>query len=134
MAGACGNTNVWQVPVGTLIKDSENNVLYDLNKVGDIYLAAKGGAGGHGNEFYLSNDVRAPTTYEEGGRGEERLLRLELSVIAHVGLVSRQIAVCSTFVLCDSCAGSKAFTNCYSQQCQARIPVVCCCALCCCVM
>ena len=41
MAGACGNTNVWQVPVGTLIKDSENNVLYDLNKMDDIYLAAK---------------------------------------------------------------------------------------------
>ena len=76
------------MPLGTLIKDENGQLLYDLKTDGDIYIAAKGGSGGHGNEFYLSNTVRAPTTYEEGGLGEERKLQLELSVIAHVGLVS----------------------------------------------
>ena len=50
-------------------------------------MAARGGAGGHGNHYFLSNEERAPTVYEEGARGQEQLLFAEMRVIAHVGLV-----------------------------------------------
>ncbi len=43
--------------------------------------------GGKGNAFFLSNENRAPTTYEKGGIGEEKTIFVELRVIAHVGLV-----------------------------------------------
>ena len=42
-----------------------------MNKQDAVFLAARGGAGGHGNEFYLSNEVRAPMTAEAGALGEE---------------------------------------------------------------
>ena len=52
-----------------------------------MYIAARGGAGGRGNRFYLSNENRAPTVYEEGAKGEERTLLVELRIMAHAGLV-----------------------------------------------
>ena len=70
-----------------MVKDEEGKFLYDLSKTSDIYVAARGGAGGRGNEAFLSNENRTPKTYELGGKGEEKLLLLELSVLAHFGLV-----------------------------------------------
>lgn len=46
-------------------------VIKDLNKKGDIFIAARGGAGGHGNQFYKTNEVRVPLKAELGGIGEE---------------------------------------------------------------
>jgi GTP-binding protein len=63
-------------------------VLGDLRQHGDMFVAARGGAGGHGNRFYLSNENRAPMVYEEGARGQERMLQVELRIMAHAGLVS----------------------------------------------
>jgi len=76
-----------QVPVGTFFRDVTGNVVADLQKPGDSFIAARGGAGGKGNYFFLSNENRAPTTYEEGGSGEDRVLYAELRVIADVGMV-----------------------------------------------
>ena len=55
-----------------------------------MFIGARGGAGGKGNYFYLSNSNRAPMEFEEGGRGEERLLHLELRIMAFAGLVSHE--------------------------------------------
>jgi GTP-binding protein len=66
------------VPINTLIKkpsDDEllpsNEVIWELSREGEVFIAARGGAGGHGNAFYLSNMVRKPMKAEEGGSGEK---------------------------------------------------------------
>ncbi|XP_037667962.1 mitochondrial ribosome-associated GTPase 2 [Choloepus didactylus] len=75
-----------QVPLGTLVKEG-NEVVADLSRPGDEYVAALGGMGGKGNRFFLANDNRAPTTCTPGQPGQERLLLLELKTVAHAGLV-----------------------------------------------
>ena len=77
-----------QVPVGTFFRDMDGNVIADLQHAGDSFLAARGGCGGRGNYFFLSNDNRAPTSYEEGGRGEDKVVYAELRVIADIGMVN----------------------------------------------
>jgi len=62
-------------------------VIADLQQAGESFLAARGGAGGRGNYFFLSNENRAPTTYEEGAQGEDRIIYAELRCIADVGMV-----------------------------------------------
>nr|XP_008251740.2 mitochondrial ribosome-associated GTPase 2 isoform X2 [Oryctolagus cuniculus]XP_008251742.2 mitochondrial ribosome-associated GTPase 2 isoform X2 [Oryctolagus cuniculus]XP_008251743.2 mitochondrial ribosome-associated GTPase 2 isoform X2 [Oryctolagus cuniculus] len=75
-----------RVPVGTLVKEG-GQVVADLCRPGDEYVAALGGAGGKGNRFFLANDNRAPVTCTPGQPGQERVLHLELQTIAHAGLV-----------------------------------------------
>ena len=58
-----------------------------MQKEGEYYIAAHGGAGGRGNHYYLSNEERAPVMAEYGGKAEERELQLELEIMAHAGLV-----------------------------------------------
>ena len=76
-----------QVPLGTLFKDEDGNLVADLKAEGDMLIGARGGAGGKGNFFFLTNENRAPMVFEHGGKGEERLLFAELRVMAHAGLV-----------------------------------------------
>lgn len=78
---------VVKVPIGTFFRDATSQVVADLKKHEDFFVAARGGAGGKGNYFFLSNENRAPVTYEEGGKGEESLLFAELRVIAQFGMV-----------------------------------------------
>jgi GTP-binding protein len=85
--GKNADHTVVPVPVGTFFRDKSGVVVADLKQSGDSFIAARGGAGGKGNYFFLANDNRSPTTYEEGGRGEERLLYAELRVIADIGMV-----------------------------------------------
>lgn len=59
----------------------------DLSCPGDEYIAALGGAGGKGNRFFLANDNRAPVTCTPGQPGQERVLFLELKMVAHAGMV-----------------------------------------------
>ena len=80
-----------QVPLGTFFKDANEDIVADLKKDGDLFVAARGGAGGHGNHYFLTNEERAPTVYEEGARGQEQLLFSEMRVMAHVGLVSYSV-------------------------------------------
>lgn len=57
------------MPVGTLVKEwSSGNSLIDLDEAGKRFVAARGGAGGHGNEFFVSNTNRAPQIAERGTR------------------------------------------------------------------
>ncbi|VDN05312.1 unnamed protein product [Thelazia callipaeda] len=77
-----------KVPIGTVFKEpGTNKVIIDLNEEKSIFLAARGGAGGHGNQFYKSNEVRVPLKAELGGTGEELTYDVEMRIIATAGLI-----------------------------------------------
>ncbi len=75
------------VPCGTLVYDKEGNLLADLVVEGDRLLAARGGKGGRGNASFKSPTNQAPRIAEKGEEGEKRWLKLELKLIADIGLV-----------------------------------------------
>jgi GTPase len=85
--GHRGEDVIIAVPEGTAVHDFEGGLLADLVTEGDRWLAAAGGRGGRGNARFLSNRRRAPGFAEQGERGEERWLRLELKLMADVALV-----------------------------------------------
>ncbi|XP_068606780.1 mitochondrial ribosome-associated GTPase 2 [Brachionichthys hirsutus] len=84
--GRNGGSTYICVPLGTLVKEQGKTVV-DLSEHGQEYVAVFGGAGGKGNQFFLSNENRAPMTATPGIPGEERILQLELRTMAHAGLV-----------------------------------------------
>lgn len=85
--GRSGVDLIVRVPVGTVIRAQEGDLLADLSEAGSRWLAARGGVGGKGNARFLSNRRRAPTFAEQGEHGEERWLRMELKLLADVALV-----------------------------------------------
>jgi GTP-binding protein len=99
---------VLKVPVGTVISDAESGeVLADLDGHGRRALLAKGGQGGLGNIHFKSSTNRAPRQFTRGEPGEERALRLELKVLADVGLLGLPNAGKSTFIRAVSAARPK---------------------------
>ncbi|MEF3279940.1 MAG: GTPase ObgE [Elusimicrobiota bacterium] len=86
------------VPIGTVVKDIQGNVLCDLIKDGDKFLAAKGGCGGRGNAAFKTSVNKAPSFFEKGEKGEEKTLILELLVIADIGIIGFPNAGKSTFL------------------------------------
>jgi GTP-binding protein len=86
--GAHGEDTVVAVPVGTVVRDRDAGaVLADLVHPGQRYVAARGGRGGRGNAAFANRYRRVPRFAEFGEKARERSLRLELKVIADVGLV-----------------------------------------------
>lgn len=76
------------VPVGTTVYDAETHEeLFDFTTADQTFLAARGGRGGRGNARFATSTHQAPTEHEEGKPGDERRLRLELKLLADVGLV-----------------------------------------------
>ena len=77
-----------RVPVGTVVLDDESgNQTCDLTEEGQSAVVAAGGRGGRGNSHFATSTNRVPTRFEQGTPGEERWLRLELKLLADVGLV-----------------------------------------------
>jgi GTPase len=106
--GHSGPDMILQVPVGTLIFDGETNeVISDLAKPGQRILVAHGGRGGRGNQHFAKPWHQAPREHEDGFPGEERHLRLELKLLADVGLVGFPNAGKSTLISVISAARPK---------------------------
>jgi GTP-binding protein len=106
--GRGGADSLVDVPVGTVVRDSETGeVLGDLSKAGMELLVARGGKGGWGNQRFKSSKNRSPRQFGAGLPGEARELELELKVIADVGLLGLPNAGKSTLIAAVSAARPK---------------------------
>jgi len=86
--GSGGSDRIVYVPVGTVVRDATTReLLGDLAHAGEQLLVAEGGEGGRGNSSFTTSRRQAPRLCERGLPGEERTLRLELRLIADVGII-----------------------------------------------
>ncbi|MDY6994556.1 MAG: GTPase ObgE, partial [Pseudomonadota bacterium] len=106
--GKSGQDLLIKVPVGTLVFDADTDeLLGDLTQAQQKLLVAQGGPGGLGNVHFKSSTNRAPRRITLGSSGENRRLRLELQVLADVGLLGLPNAGKSTFIRAVSAARPK---------------------------
>ena len=106
--GAEGRSLDVQVPVGTVVYDeSTGERLYDFTQPGERFTVARGGKGGKGNARFATSTHQAPTEHEPGRPGDEKRLRLELKLLADVGLVGFPNAGKSTLIARISAARPK---------------------------
>jgi len=106
--GKAGADTIVRVPVGTLVRDdATGELLADLVEPGTRFVAAQGGKGGRGNIHFATSTYQAPTNAEAGIPGQDRTLRLELKLLADVGLLGYPNVGKSTFIAAVSRARPK---------------------------
>jgi len=106
--GAGGEDLIMQVPLGTIVKDAETGeIIADLTEPGQRLILLKGGRGGQGNARFATSTNKAPKFAQPGEPGEELILRLELKLMADVGLLGFPSVGKSSFITKVSAARPK---------------------------
>jgi len=106
--GASGDDMVLPVPPGTIVRDAETGEhLAEVLTHGEAIVIARGGRGGKGNAFFATATHQSPREYQPGEDGRQRVLELELKLIADVGLVGQPNAGKSTLLSVISAARPK---------------------------
>lgn len=99
MKGKNGEHLVINVPIGTLLKDENENIIHEMSHKKSKYIAARGGSGGKGNYYFMTNERRDPREFEAGHIGQEILLNIELKLIADAALVNTFSNALKVFII-----------------------------------
>jgi len=96
--GHTGEDLVLKVPIGTIVKNEEGEIIADLKRRNQEFVVARGGMGGKGNSQFCSSTRQAPAFAELGEPGEEVIVHLELKLVAEVGIIGLPSAGKSTLI------------------------------------